>query len=58
MVTPTSGYARISGVRPNLVNVEHRVWRISATYSKSGKVRTVLLNDSAQEILSKQDTKD
>jgi integrase len=40
------------------IDVERRVWRIPATNSKSGKVRAVPLNDSALEVLSRQDTKD
>lgn len=44
--------------RWSLIDVEHRVWRIPATNSKSGKVRAVPLNDSALDILSRQDTKD
>jgi integrase len=40
------------------IDVEHRVWRIPATNSKSGKMRAVPLNDSALEVLSKQDTED
>ncbi len=35
-----------------------RVWRIPAVNSKSGKVRSVPLNDTALEVLSKQDTED
>jgi integrase len=38
--------------------MERRIWRIPATNSKSGKVRGVPLNDSALEVLSRQDTKD
>jgi integrase len=41
-----------------LIDVQRRVWRIPATNSKSGKVRAVPLNDTALEVLSKQDTKD
>jgi integrase len=44
--------------RWKLINVERRVWRIPATNSKSGKVRAVPLNNSAIEVLSRQDTKD
>ena len=40
------------------IDVDRRVWRIPATNSKSGKVRAVPLNDSALEVLSRQDTKD
>jgi integrase len=40
------------------IDIEHRVWRIPATDSKSGKVRAVPLNDSALEVLSIQHTKD
>ena len=40
------------------IDTEHRVWRIPATNSKSGKVRSVPLNDSALDILSQLDTKD
>jgi integrase len=39
------------------IDVEHRVWRIPAINSKSGKVRAVPLNDTALEVLSMQDTK-
>jgi integrase len=42
--------------RWSLIDIEHRVWRIPATNSKSGKVRAVPLNDAALEVLSKQDT--
>jgi integrase len=42
----------------SLIDIEHRVWRIPATNSKSGKVRAVPLNDAALEVLSKQDTED
>jgi integrase len=38
------------------IDVQHRVWRIPATNSKSGRVRSVPLNDTALEVLSKQDT--
>ena len=44
--------------RWSLVDIEHRVWRIPATNSKSGKVRAVPLNDTAINILNQQDTKD
>ena len=44
--------------RWSLIDTEHRVWRIPATNSKSGKVRAVPLNDAALEVLSKQDTED
>ena len=44
--------------RWDLIDMEHRVWRIPATNSKSGKVRSVPLNDMALEVLSRQDTKD
>ena len=44
--------------RWSLIDVEHRVWRIPATNSKSGKVRAVPLNDAALDVLSKQDTAD
>ena len=40
------------------IDVEHRVWRIPATNSKSGKVRSVPLNDTALEVLSRQNTRD
>jgi integrase len=53
--------ARLSEVlnmKHEMVNTERRVWRIPATNSKSGKVRAVPLNDSAIEVLNKQDTKD
>ena len=39
------------------IDVEHRVWRIPAINSKSGKVRAVPLNDTALDVLAKQDTK-
>jgi len=41
-----------------LIDVEHRVWRIPATNSKSGRVRSVPINDTALEVLSRQDTRD
>ena len=44
--------------RWSLIDVEHRVWRIPATNSKSGRVRAVPLNDEALEVLSRQDTED
>ena len=44
--------------RWDLIDMENRTWRIPATNSKSGKVRAVPLNDSALEVLSRQDTKD
>jgi integrase len=53
--------ARLSEVlnmKHEMVNTERRVWRIPATNSKSGKVRPVPLNDTALEVLSKQNTKD
>jgi len=40
------------------IDTDRRVWRIPATNSKSGKVRSVPLNDSALEVLSRQDTQD
>jgi integrase len=40
------------------IDVENRVWRIPATNSKSGKVRAVPLNDTALDILSRQNTRD
>ena len=40
------------------IDVERHVWRIPAVNSKSGKVRSVPLNDAALAILSKQDTED
>ena len=44
--------------RWSLIDIEHRVWRIPATNSKSGKMRAVPLNETALETLSKQDTED
>jgi integrase len=44
--------------RWDLIDMEHRTWRIPATNSKSGKVRSVPLNDMALEVLSRQNTKD
>ena len=41
-----------------LIDVQHRVWRISAANSKSGKVRSVPPNDATLDVLSRQDTKD
>ena len=38
------------------VDREHRVWRIPASNSKSKKVRSVPLNDSAIEVLGQLDT--
>ena len=43
--------------RHEFIDVQRRVWRIPAINSKSGKIRAVPLNDSALEVLSKQDTK-
>jgi integrase len=40
------------------INMETRVWRIPASRSKSCKDRAVPLNDSAIEVLSRQQTKD
>ena len=40
------------------IDVDRCVWRIPATNSKSGKMRAVPLNESALEVLSRQDTKD
>ena len=40
------------------IDVEHRVWRIPATNSKSGKVRAVPLNETSLKVLSMQKTKD
>jgi integrase len=40
------------------IDVDHRVWRIPAMTSKSGKVRAVPLNDSALAVLNQLDTKD
>ena len=40
------------------IDVEHRVWRIAATNSKSGKVRAVPLNDSGLAVLLRQPTRD
>lgn len=39
------------------IDIEHRVWRVPATNSKSGKVRAVPLNDSAIDVLNDVDTK-
>jgi integrase len=53
--------ARLSEVlnaKHELIDVERRVWRIPATNSKSGKVRSVPLNDSAIDVLNRQDSKD
>ena len=40
------------------IDLEHHVWRIPATNSKSGKVRAVPLNDTAIDVLTKQNTKE
>jgi len=40
------------------IDREHRVWRIPASNSKSGKVRSVPLNDTALDILDVLDTDD
>lgn len=38
------------------INLEHRVWRIPASNSKSKRVRLIPLNDSAMEVLNGLDT--
>jgi len=39
------------------IDIDHRVWRIPASNSKSGKVRAVPLNDSALAVLTRLETK-
>jgi integrase len=43
--------------RWELIDMEQRTWRIPASNSKSGKVRAVPLNDSALDVLLRQETK-
>jgi len=40
------------------VDIEHRVWHVPATNSKSGKIRAIPLNDSAIDVLNQVGTKD
>ena len=40
------------------IDQQNRVWRIPASTSKSGHIRSIPLNDSALDVLQKLDTKD
>ena len=56
-----SSGARLSEVlnaKYEFIDIERRVWRVPQSNSKSGKVRAVPLNDTALDVLSRQDTKD
>jgi integrase len=40
------------------IDIAHRIWKVPATNSKSGKVRTIPLNSTAIELLSRQKSED